>query len=153
MLHAPDFLGFPGAVEMAQKFPQDVERGLQLKKVGNELVSLLGGRSVHPINVRVGGFHRVPDKTELLEIREKLLVAQEAAYQTVNWCAGFDFPEFEMDYHFVALTHPNEYPMNEGKICSNKGLDIDVSNYDQHFVEEHVSHSTALHSHLKNHGN
>jgi coenzyme F420-reducing hydrogenase alpha subunit len=60
MLHAPDFLGYPSAVEMAKDFPVDVERGLALKKVGNEIMKLMGGREIHPINVRIGGFYRTP---------------------------------------------------------------------------------------------
>ena len=67
MLHAPDFLGYPSAVEMAKDHPQAVERGLALKKIGNDIMTLLGGREIHPINARVGGFYRVPARSELSE--------------------------------------------------------------------------------------
>ena len=60
MLHAPDFLGYADALEMARDHPTIVQNALQLKKVGNEIVALLGGREIHPINVCVGGFYRVP---------------------------------------------------------------------------------------------
>src|SRR3954463_8957999 len=65
MLHAPDFLGYEGAVEMAKDHPDVVRDGLALKKAGNEILKLLGGREIHPINVRVGGFYRTPTKREL----------------------------------------------------------------------------------------
>ena len=65
MLHAPDFLGYAGAVELARDAPAAVERGLALKKTGNELMALVGGREIHPINVRVGGFYRAPTRREL----------------------------------------------------------------------------------------
>ena len=48
MLHAPDFLGYESGLEMARDFPDIVKRGLRLKKAGNQLLALLGGRSVHP---------------------------------------------------------------------------------------------------------
>ena len=149
MLHAPDFLGYDGVVDMAGKHGEAVRRGLALKKIGNEIISLLGGREIHPINVRVGGFYRTPRRRELQPLAERLKWAREAAVETVQWVAGFDFPERERDYTFVALRHPGEYPFNEGHIVSNKGLDIPVSSYDEFFEESHVKRSTALHSRLR----
>jgi coenzyme F420-reducing hydrogenase alpha subunit len=152
LLHAPDFLGYESAIHLAKDHPAIVQRGLQLKKAGNEIVSLLGGREVHPINVRVGGFYRVPTRKELTTLTERLQWARDAALETVRWVAAFSFPEFTQDYEFVALRHADEYPFNEGRLVSNKGLDIEVSAYDEHFVEQHVSYTNALHSVLKEHG-
>ncbi len=152
MLHAPDFLGYPDAIKMAKDYPDIVKRGLQLKKAGNEIVSLVGGREIHPINVRVGGFYRVPTKQELASLAEKLKWAREAALETVRWTATLPFPPFEPDYEFVALRHPDEYPFNEGRLVSNRGLDIAIREYDEFFVEEHVPHSNALHSVLRHGG-
>ena len=152
MLHAPDFLGYPDAIQMAKDHPDIVQRGLQLKKAGNEVVALLGGREIHPINVRVGGFYKVPSKQELSSLAEKLKWARDAALETVRWTATLPFPDFEQDYEFVALRHPEEYPFNEGRLVSNKGLDISVHDYDNHFIEEHVQHSNALHSVHKGRG-
>jgi coenzyme F420-reducing hydrogenase alpha subunit len=146
MLHAPDFLGFEDAIRMAHKHPDAVKRGLRLKKAGNDIVTLLGGREIHPINVRVGGFYRVPAKREWMQLIEELKWAREAAVETVLWTGQFDFPDFEQDYEFVALRHPDEYPFNEGHIASNKGLDIEVRDFERHFEEEHVARSTALHA-------
>jgi len=152
MLHAPDFLGYPDAVHMAQDYPDTVKRGLQIKKAGNAIVAFLGGREVHPVNVRVGGFYRVPSKQELGILVEQLKWGRDAALETVRWTAQLPFPAFEQNYEFVALRHPAEYPFNEGRLVSDKGLDITAQGYDDHFVEEHVPYSNALHSILKDHG-
>jgi sulfhydrogenase subunit alpha len=149
LLHAPDFLGYESAIHMTKDFRDVVQRGLQLKKVGNEVVSLLGGREIHPINVRAGGFYRAPTKADLTPLAERLNWARDAALETVRWVAEFPFPDFEQDYEFVALSHPKEYPFNEGRIRSNKGLDIAVRDYDEHFAEEQVPYSNALHSVVK----
>src|SRR5215831_8544994 len=146
MLHAPDFLGYPDAIRMAADHPAAVKRGLELKKAGNAIVALLGGREVHPVNVRVGGFYRVPTQRELVPLAEQLMVARDLALETVRWVATLPFPDFAQDYEFVSLRHPDEYPFNEGRIASNRGLDIDVQEYEQHFTEEHVAYSNALHS-------
>ena len=146
LLHAPDFLGYPDAIHMAKDHRDVVLRGLHLKKAGNAIMALIGGREVHPVNVRVGGFYRVPAKRELAPLAEELKRARDAAMETVQWAAALPCPALEQPYVFVALRHSDEYPFNEGRIVSSTGLDISVDDYDQHFAEEHVAHSTALHS-------
>jgi sulfhydrogenase subunit alpha len=152
MLHAPDFLGYASAVAMARDHGDIVRRGLSLKKAGNEIMTLLGGREIHPINVRVGGFYRAPRRSELQALTERLKWARDAALETVRWTASLDFPECKRDYTFVALRHPGEYPFNEGRIVSNRGLDIDAAQYDDHFEEIHVARSNALHSRFRDGG-
>jgi len=152
MLHAPDFLGYDGAVEMARDHPELVAKALELKKTGNDLMRVVGGREVHPINVRVGGWYRVPRKAELRPLVERLERAREIALETVALTAGLDFPDYTQDYELVALSEPGEYPIDRGRIVSNRGLDIDVAEYPDHFVEEHVPWSNALHSSLRERG-
>ncbi len=144
MLHAPDFLGYASAIAMAKDYPEIVTRGLRLKKAGNALMTLLGGRSVHPVSVKVGGFSRVPLRSELEALKEELLWAREAAVETVRWVAGFDFPDFAQDYTCVALRPSDEYPFNEGSIGSSGGLNISAGEFEQHFREEQAPYSTAL---------
>jgi len=147
MLHAPDFLGYAGAIDMANDGHADtVKLALELKKAGNAIVGFLGGREIHPINVRVGGFYKVPRKADFAPLREQLLAARDLAEAFVDWTASFDFPDKERDYTFVSLRHPDEYPMNEGHIVSNRGLDIPVPEYNDHFREVHVARSNALQS-------
>ncbi|HEX6580912.1 MAG TPA: Ni/Fe hydrogenase subunit alpha [Actinomycetota bacterium] len=153
LLHAPDFLGYESAVHMAADHREVVERGLAMKKAGNRLMDVIGGRSVHPINVRVGGFYRAPTRDELRTVLEPLERAREIAVETARWVSGFAFPSFERDYGFVSLRHPTDYPITEGRVVSSDGLDIAIAEYDEHFVEEHVPHSTALHSRLRSTGN
>ncbi len=152
MLHAPDFLGYDGVAAMAQDYGDMVRSALALKKTGNELLTFLGGREIHPINVRVGGFYRAPRKAEFAPITEKLKTARDLSLGLLRWVSTFDFPDRQRDYTFVALRHPNEYPFNEGRIVSSKGLDIAVSDYDAHFEELHVPRTTALHSLFRNGG-
>jgi coenzyme F420-reducing hydrogenase alpha subunit len=152
MLHAPDFLGYEDVIQMAKDHPAVVQRALQFKKIGNEIVTLVGGREIHPINVRVGGFYKVPTRRALEPLAERLKWARDAALETVRFTAKLPFPDFQQDYQFVALRHPDEYPLNEGRLVSNRGLDISVDQYENHFVEEHVQHSNALHSVLKGDG-
>ena len=152
MLHAPDFLGYPDAIGMARDHAGAVTRGLQMKKAGNAIVALLGGREIHPINVRAGGFYRVPTKRELLALVEPLSRARDQAIESVEWVAGFPFPDYEQECEYVALSHPDEYPMNEGRLASDQGLDCDAGQFQDHFVEEQVPYSHALQSTHVGHG-
>ncbi len=144
-LHAPDFLGYHSGVHIAADHPERVEQVLQLKKVGNDIMQLVGGRPIHPVNVRLGGFYRVPEAAELATLTESLRWAREAAIELIRWTATFDFPTLEIGHEFVSLGHPDEYPICEGRIVSDRGLDIDVSSFGDQFDEVQVAHSTALH--------
>jgi coenzyme F420-reducing hydrogenase alpha subunit len=153
MLHAPDFLGYDSCIEMARDYHEIFGRGLRLKKIGNRIMSLIGGREIHPINLRVGGFYRLPSQQELHSLVEDLQWATDAAEETVRWTAILPFPEFEQDYEFVSLHDAEEYPISQGRLVSNKGLDIPISEFYERIEEQHQPHSTALHSALKERGN
>jgi coenzyme F420-reducing hydrogenase alpha subunit len=152
MLHAPDFLGYPDGIAMAKDHPERVREGLRIKRAGNALMTALGGREIHPVNVRVGGFYRAPAAAELRVLLPELRWAQGAALESLAWMKGFDFPVLNRDYEFVALQATGEYPMTEGRIVSSKGLDLPVRDYETVFVEEHVPYSNALFARLRERG-
>jgi coenzyme F420-reducing hydrogenase alpha subunit len=144
LLHAPDFLGYESAVELAADQREVVQQGLTLKKIGNDLVALLGARPIHPLTVRVGGFSRVPRTDELRALRPRLEEALHLAQKTVDFVAGLTAPQFEREPRLVALRHPDEYPMNEGRIVSNDGLDMAADHWEDAFEEDQVAWSNAL---------
>ena len=152
MLHAPDFLGVDSVIDMAAVDRGAVERGHEIKTIGNEIRQVVGGRAIHPVNVKVGGFYRVPTRRELEPLREQLVRGRELAVEVVAWVAGFDFPDQEMDYEFVSTDHPTEYPVLGERIVSDGGLDIGVAAFLDHVEEQHVEHSTALHAHILERG-
>jgi sulfhydrogenase subunit alpha len=146
LLHAPDFLGYPSALAMAADHRALVEQGLALKKTGNALIALLGGRSVHPVSVRVGGFSRVPKPAELDGIRRALDEAVEASKRTVELVASWNPPALEHPQPLVALKHPSEYPYSAGRIVSTDGLDIEPGAWGNAFAEQQVEGTNALHA-------
>jgi coenzyme F420-reducing hydrogenase alpha subunit len=149
MLHAPDFLGYQSAFEMATDHRDVVQGALALKKAGNELMRVIGGREIHPINVRVGGFYRAPSRAELAPYARALEGVFEFARAAPSFCASLPIPDLEQEYEFVALHDPDAYAVEDGRLVSSSGLHIGPSEYPEHFAEEHVEHSTALHSRLR----
>lgn len=152
LLHAPDFLGYDDALRMAKDHPDVVKKALFVKKVGNDIMIRLGGREIHPVSVCVGGFYKVPTKRQVEAMREDLKRGLDLSIELLRWVADLKFPDFEQDYEFVSLRHPDEYPFNEGRIVSNKGLDIPIREYEDNFVEEHVPYTNALQSYIKGRG-
>ncbi len=145
LLHAPDFLGYPSAIEMAADHRDVVERGLALKKTGNALIARLGGRAIHPVSPRVGGFSKVPRRRELSGLREALQRGLEGALAAVRWTASLRAPDFEQDYIFVALAGGDAYPLESGdRVLVSGRADVPVADWDQHFVEQQVPYSNAL---------
>ena len=148
LLHAPDFLGLPDAIAMAREHRPVVERGLRLKKAGNTLLEVLGGRAIHPVNIRLGGFHRVPAPSALRALTGVLEEALDDALATVEWVAGFDFPDHECDHVLLALSDPDRYAIEGGRFRTDTGLSFPVAEFGEHVREEQVPHSTALHATL-----
>ena len=153
MLHAPDFLGYESAIHMAADHADVVKKALELKKIGNDLVTLVGGREIHPINVKVGGFYRVPTRRELAAARG----AAEARARPLARGGRASPPRSTSPTSSRTTSSsrcgtPTSTRFNEGRIVSSKGLDIPVSEYEDHFIEEHVAHANALHSVHKGHG-
>jgi coenzyme F420-reducing hydrogenase alpha subunit len=146
MLHAPDFLGYESAIAMAADHRQVVERGLALKRTGNDIIRALGGRAIHPVTVRVGGFSRVPSRRELRGLLPAVESALEHAKATVRWVTGFAMPAHRRAMRYVALRGPGEYPFNEGRIASDDGIDVPCSGWTDAFEEFQVEGSTALHA-------
>ncbi len=149
LLHAPDFFGYESAIAMAQasaELKAHVERGLRMKKIGNAIVEVVGGRAVHPINVRVGGFYRAPTKDELQALVDDLRWGRDAAIETARWVASLDFPDFTDDYEFACIRSDHHYAILEGDVVTNRGLRISEDEFLQYFREEQVPYSHALHS-------
>jgi sulfhydrogenase subunit alpha len=149
LLHAPDFLGYESGISLAQDHPDVVAMGLRLKKAGNEIVRVLGGREIHPVNVKVGGWYRLPTRAELDHLATALDRVHDDAIKTVALVATFPMPDVSRTVEWVSTRYPGEYPMLGKTVASSAGLDIPVHEWNDWFVEEHVARSNALHSRIK----
>lgn len=146
LLQAPDLFNLNSGIELAERFPEVVKRGLRQKKLGNALLETLGGRAIHPVNLAVGGFYRLPKVSEIAKLIPEFEWGLEAALETVRWVASLPLPEFDRPYDYVAIQHPDEYAIIEGDVVCSDGLRINHADYEAHFEEIQVPHSTALQS-------
>ncbi|MDQ1286694.1 MAG: sulfhydrogenase subunit alpha [Actinomycetota bacterium] len=148
LLHAPDYLGCEGVSDLSAAHPGLVARGLRLKQTGNRVLETVGGRSVHPVTVRVGGFHALPSLAAVKALRPVLAKALDDALATVRLVSGFDVPDLEHPHEYLALRSGTGYPMETGDVVTSGGSAFPVTDYGQHVVEEQVAHSHALHARL-----
>ncbi len=149
LLAVPDFMGYQSALAMAKDYPKEVRRGLRLQSLGNSIIKFFSGRSVHPVGACVGGFFRAPSITEANGLLNKLKNNLGEVLALAHWAASLPLPDNTHEFINVALRHPQEYPMNEGRITSTHGLDIPIDQFGDYFKEQQVPHSNALHCHLQ----
>ncbi len=148
LLAAPDFLGHPHALALAAADRPAFDRGLRLRGVGSEIMSVIGGRPVHPVSPAVGGFSRVPSVAQLRALRPGLEQAAAEILEVADWVAGFEFPSVARPVEMVALVHPDEYPMNEGRLATSSGTVVGPDRFEELTEQLEVAHSTAYHSRL-----
>ncbi len=145
LLHAPDFLGYEDSISLSKDHPEVVKKALTIKKTGNEILEVIGGRAIHPVNLKVGGLYKNPSKDAVAALIPQLEEGLKIAEELTAFVSGLTFPDYRYDYTCVSLKHPDEYAITEGRLVSNKGMDISIAEFEQHFDEEHVEHSNALH--------
>ncbi len=148
-LTAPDYLGFDSAISMASRYEDVVKQGLRLKKLGNDLSEIVGGRAIHPISAVVGGFTKAPAKEELAEIRKRLKKEKEDIWSAVELFSGFNYPEIDRKTELVAISNDEEYAVNEGRLRSSSGIDSPEQDYRIHVQEKEVGYSNTKSSLIK----
>ncbi|MGZ8566320.1 MAG: Ni/Fe hydrogenase subunit alpha [Actinomycetota bacterium] len=147
LLALPDFLGFDDAIQLARAgFSDVVERGLRLKRLGNDLMAAIGGREIHPVSPRVGGFSKAVPRRTLKAFVPRIEDALGEILQVADVVAPLEMPAFARDAELVAMTHPDEYAINEGTMASTRGRRWTFEEYEDVTREIHVEHSNALHS-------
>jgi len=145
-LALPDYHGYPGLPAMQEQFGEMIGRYLHMKTVVNRLSGVIGGRALHPVTHLPGGFTSIPNPEEFGEVLEQLKAIRPAAEQAVRDVAAFQFPDFYAPCEHVALDNAPQYAINEGRIVSDRGLDISVDDYDAHFKEWEVPYAFAKQS-------
>lgn len=151
-MHLPDFLGGESFLEISRERRDLLETALRIRRAGNRILEVIGGRHIHPVNVKVGGFYRLPSprmiENLLKEVEEALPVAEAFLGEVLS----FPFPDFERNYEFVSLGGTDFYPLMEGRIVSSAGWSVSQEDFESRFEEFQEPHSTALYSRLRGGG-
>ncbi|HEX5902546.1 MAG TPA: Ni/Fe hydrogenase subunit alpha [Actinomycetota bacterium] len=146
LLAAPDFLGFANAIEMATEHPELVKRALEIKRIGNDLMAAIGGREIHPVSPRVGGFSKAPRTRDLEPFLPRLEWALGEMPGIADFVASLPAPSYARPAEMVSMVHDSEYPITVGDMASTNGRRWDATTYERVTHEVQVEHSNALHS-------
>jgi coenzyme F420-reducing hydrogenase alpha subunit len=148
-LTLPDYFGGRDLIEVAGQNPGLLKRGLELKRLGNDLTELIGGRSVHPVTAIVGGFTNSISKGDADAIRKRFIEAKSDALKTVHLFKGLEMPKFTRKCEHMAISSSEEYAINEGQLASTEGIKVPQREYRRLVKENQVQHSNAKHSNVK----
>ncbi|MHA1963989.1 MAG: Ni/Fe hydrogenase subunit alpha [Candidatus Thorarchaeota archaeon] len=144
-LALPDFLGYDNAVAMAGKYGDTVTKALQLKKYGNKIMRMMGGRMIHGENPIIGGFGKLPTKEALTEIKEEALELLDFAIATIDLLGGIEVPDhMERETQFMCCKPPGEeYGFYGDILITSDGEEHPAEKYKDVIKERVVSHSFA----------
>jgi sulfhydrogenase subunit alpha len=151
LLAAPDYLGYPSGPALAQDHPEAVAVGLRLKRLGNRIMEVIGGRSIHPVNAVPGGFGRVPSELELVELRRTLEAARPDVEAMLDLMRSLPAtPPLDAETVFVALRQDPSYRYDLGTevvlLRDGERLEIPVERLREVAPERVVPHSHAKHT-------
>jgi coenzyme F420-reducing hydrogenase alpha subunit len=149
LLQAPDLTGHESALTLADVAPEIVTNALRSKKIGNNILKTIGGRSVHPVNTCVGGWYKWPEIETIRALLPDLEWGLGHAQESLRWAVSLPYPELDVDYEFVAMHREDEYAILDGDILSSKYGKITEEDFEKYYIETHIKHSNALHSHNK----
>lgn len=147
-LAMPDYLGVGSVIPLARTHPDVVQRALRMKKLANDLCAIVGGRHIHPISMHVGGWSHMPDKTDLVGVRDRLKESVADVERTAELMSRLPVPTFERDTEYVALKHVGngEYALYDGDIVSTlDATPTRASQYRSRIRESVVQHSASKH--------
>ena len=147
MLIAPDFLGVPSVIPLANTAPDVVLRALRMKKLAGDLCQAIAGRHTHPIAMVVGGFTHFPTANQLYDLRERFEAAREDVAATADLFQTLKLPPFERETEYIALRRDDGvYGFIDGDIVSTDNGRWPASAYKTVTNEYLVPHSSAKHT-------
>ncbi len=150
VLALPDFVGHPSVISLAGVAPETVALALRLKKLGNTIQEVIGGRAVHPVNYIIGGFGKVPSIDDLVSLKQKLLAGLEDCKRALDALQNVEIPKFADAAIRCAAVEPEGEAFFFGKtmlIGENGNLArVPVADYRKLTNEHCVRHSHAKRS-------
>ncbi len=141
VLAGPDFVGAGSIFPLVDK--PAMKKGLHLKRLGNELMEIIGGRSIHPQATAVNGFGRLPRVPDLLLLQKDLKESLPDLEAAVDVFRNFEIPDFSRETEFIALKDNREYAFIRGDLASTDTGISQVSRYRDVIKEFVAPPSTA----------
>ncbi len=111
-LALPDYIGIDAGTELNKYEPRLFKLAMELKEVSDRIVHVVAGRNIHPTTTAIGGFHKIPSKSDLKNLLEMVKKTRPAAETTMKLFSKLNYPKLKVDLELVS--------QKDGKIIANK---------------------------------
>ncbi len=144
-LAVPDFVGYPGILSMVEDYGEEIKKGLFIKRAGNSIQEVVGGRAVHPVNMVVGGMGRRPKAKEMARVVEELGLALDHILSLEPFIASLPEPGFRLPSAVFAALRPEggRYGTTGPMLAARGHEEIPAAEFRSRVNERVVAHSTA----------
>ena len=137
----PDVFGKDSVLDFDEKQHELIHHAFEVKKAGNDLSKLIGGRAIHPPYAQIGQFLHLPDKNETKKVIDELKKVRSYIFELVR--IFYDCPfVFRKRTRFVALT-TQDFSFLEGIIKTSQKITIPEENYWDHLHRVIIPYSQA----------
>ncbi|WP_251198125.1 Ni/Fe hydrogenase subunit alpha [Anaerotardibacter muris] len=150
----PDFIGQPSVFPLAESDPELFAQALELKKLGNDLCTSVGGRSIHPITAVVGGFTHEISADEYLSFTRRMEEMIPFAKATVDLFSSFRITDIHTASDMLAMVEEDYYPVQSSNQLEllDEGVVFDAHDFEDYLEEYEVPHSGSLFTREKGSG-
>lgn len=84
-LSLPDLLGLRNVHDLAAYDLKTLQAGLAIKRCGNLIQEVVGGRAIHPFNILVGGLGAVPESDQMQRLDDDIIRIQDDVTARSAW--------------------------------------------------------------------
>lgn len=147
-----DYFNMESGFDFAKKYPADAKAFLNLRQFGNNLIEIIGGRSIHPLTPQVGGFSKLPNQKKLNTLLEDIPSMIKVAQRLFEIIINLPTPKFSRQTQYIAMYDQNSYFSYFGQIHSNLYQSLNPDKFIKQIKESEtiITPSKRVKSHRKN---
>jgi len=135
-LSLPDFVNVEDDFELMKKFKKESQAALKIRDFSLEITKIIGGRKVHPISPRIGGFHKMPEKNDLKKILKEFPSVLDSFYVLSEIFKNLSYPTLKREINYSSLYSGKEYSFYQENYVKIQDEKITIGDFYSDKIEE-----------------
>jgi len=132
----PDFFDIETDLDLMKKFPKEARAALKIRDFSLEITKSIGGRKIHPITPQIGGFSKLPEKSNLKKILKDFPTIIENAQILAKTFQNLSYRTLKKETNFTSLFSKKEYAFYQANFVLIKGEKSTVGDFYSNKIEE-----------------